>query len=114
MQLSNAQHSQLSSEVVGLRKLIETRNGQLTASEGRLRELEEEGEQREQKISEYEGQFTVLGKEIERLNYVLKGKADEVRALSELQARSEANMKSTKEENEYLINNQIRLNDELK
>lgn len=51
-----------------------------------------------------------MGKEIERLNYVLKGKAEEVRSLGEMQARSEANLRSTKEENEYLISNQIRLN----
>lgn len=62
------------------------------------------------KISEYEGQFTVLGKEIERLNNVLKGKAEEVRALGELHARCETSLRSAKEENEYLISSQIRLN----
>ena len=99
--------------MVGLRKLLEARNGQLAGSEARARQLEAESEQREQKISDYEGQFTILGKEIERLNYVLKGKAEEVRALSDQQARSEANVRSTKEENEYLISNQIRLSEEL-
>lgn len=99
--------------MVGLRKLLEARNGQLASSEARARQLEAESEQREQKISDYEGQFTILGKEIERLNYVLKGKAEEVRALSDQQARSEANVRSTKEENEYLISNQIRLSEEL-
>ena len=99
--------------MVGLRKLLEARSGQLASSEARARQLEAESEQREQKISDYEGQFTILGKEIERLNYVLKGKAEEVRALSDQQARSEANVRSTKEENEYLISNQIRLSEEL-
>lgn len=99
--------------MVGLRKLLEARNEQLASSEARARQLEAESEQREQKISDYEGQFTILGKEIERLNYVLKGKAEEVRALSDQQARSEANVRSTKEENEYLISNQIRLSEEL-
>ena len=99
--------------MVGLRKLLEARSGQLASSEARAGQLEAESEQREQKISDYEGQFTILGKEIERLNYVLKGKAEEVRALSDQQARSEANVRSTKEESEYLISNQIRLSEEL-
>ncbi len=61
-------------------------------------------------MDDYEEKFTLLSREIERLNLVLKVKTEQHYALSERLRSAEKQANSKKEENEYLISHQLRLN----
>lgn len=61
-------------------------------------------------MDDYEEKFTLLSREIERLNLVLKVKTEQHYTLSERLRNAEKQTNSKKEENEYLISHQLRLN----
>lgn len=70
-----------------------------------IRELQEQNKRLvddQNRVANYEDQFTILGNEIERLNSVLAQ-----------MKKNEEHYKNIKDENEYLTNNQKRLNQEL-
>lgn len=71
----------------------------------KLERYEEDG----QRIDDYEEKFALMGAEIERLNAVLKAKAEETSRLR----KTEEEARSRREENEYLISSQIQLNERI-
>lgn len=75
------QNAQLSNETANIRRLLESKTAQYLQAETTIRELQHELSgftENEGRMSDYEDKFTLLGKEIERLNQVLKGKTAEI------------------------------------
>jgi chromosome segregation ATPase len=96
--------------------LLESKSAQYSQAEATISELRQELSQYsdvEGKMEDYEDNFTVFGKEIERLNMVLKGKTAEMQDLEDRLTESESYLRSKREENEFLISSQLKLSEEI-
>ena len=110
------QNAQLTNQTNNIRRVLESKNAQYSQAEATIVQLKEEISRYSEvqgKIEDYEDNFAVLGREIQRLNIVLKGKTEDIASLEDKLTQSEGYLRNKREENEYLISSQLKFSEEI-